>query len=856
MTLEHGGARRNTAAEADREPSLGAASGGFKPEEAGRFLRLLGKDRAVAWLRFIDPLKQRKGGADHQGVSSTADLAAIRAKDAERFNVYAVIGNAATIAGRNVKDTDISSVPTLFVEWDDGADIEEQAQRWRELGLPEPSVMVTTGGKSVHCYWVLDQPMAPEPWKVLTKRLIAHCNSDSSCSNPSRVMRMPGSTYYSKSTGEPTGQCRIIGGCESRYGAETIADCLPSPATLKPAAAAPKGQWEPRGIDEINAAAEFIPRRTAGNGTYPEDRNAICGCSAALAEAGVADPDAAALALLGHLWPTEAAARQVLDTTNTRKAGAFWKIAAKHGYGLKRKATAASSKGSTVGTGNAVRLKPNQVLELLEQRIGTLKLNTRSGDITAGGRRLGRNTIDRLYLELSSANETWGKEVTADAVIALAERNAHDPVADYLNSNTAAPLPLEQWQRLDQHLLGIDDPIAAEFLPRYLIGAVARVFAPGCDVRQCPVLVGPQWRGKTALGRILFGAEHWVSGVGDLGKDALERVHTAWGVELAELDGITRRSDQESLKAFLTETSDTYRRPYDRAPERHLRRFVFWGTSNGAALRDTTGNTRFVTIPIPDRMLPLEWVAEHRNGLWARAVEQYRAGADWDRCSDATRVAIADRNANYTEQDPWHGRILERLERAERLKELPVSIVALLDAVEVPVERQRKAEGQRVRQIAESLGWVMDRRQIGDDRRRGMWPPLPQLPQQCHNSATTEEPSQRNGSAPAATTATTKREKLETAEQGEHPAPASNGTAPHRSETFQPFVVAQWADRSDPLPRNGSELPQQAESVVAPVVAPVSPGYIPGWIDPAPAPIGSGADVADGDDLHWDERVA
>jgi predicted P-loop ATPase len=143
---------------------------------------------------------------------------------------------------------------------------------------------------------------------------------------------------------------------------------------------------------------------------------------------------------------------------------------------------------------------------------------------------------------------------------------------------------MEQWQRLDLHLLGIDDPIAAAFLPRYLISAVARVFRPGCYVRQTPVLIGKQERGKSELGRILFGAAHWVEGIGELGKDDLMKAHTAWGVELAELDGVTRRADQERLKAFLTEKTDTYRKPYDRAPEAHHRRFVFWGTSNGAPL--------------------------------------------------------------------------------------------------------------------------------------------------------------------------------------------------------------------------------------------------------------------------------
>jgi len=42
------------------------------------------------------------------------------------------------------------------------------------------------------------------------------------------------------------------------------------------------------------------------------------------------------------------------------------------------------------------------------------------------------------------------------------------------------------------------------------------------------------------------------------------KCHTAWGIELAELDGVTRRSDQESLKTFLTERIDTFRAPYAR----------------------------------------------------------------------------------------------------------------------------------------------------------------------------------------------------------------------------------------------------------------------------------------------------
>jgi hypothetical protein len=301
--------------------------------EAERFLNLLGKSRLQSWLRFINP----KGGA------SEARWSALKHRDG--WNTFLCIGNAngATGKGGGVQDCDVVAVPALFVEWDDGATIEEQAQRWQGLGLPEPTITVATGGKSVHCYWVLNEPMAPEPWRVLTARIIAHCDSDTQCSNPSRVMRVPGSVYYDKKTGKPTGRCRVIGTCDARYDAADIEACLPAPAKPKPVAAAPKGEWEPRGLDEINAAAAFIPKRTRGNGTYPDDWHALCGCAAAFTEIGHPDPDGAALALLGHLWPKEAEARQALQSATTREAKSFWAIAGKHGYDLKRSSKTAAT---------------------------------------------------------------------------------------------------------------------------------------------------------------------------------------------------------------------------------------------------------------------------------------------------------------------------------------------------------------------------------------------------------------------------------------------------------------------------------------------------------------------------------
>ena len=175
-------------------------------QEAEGFLRLLGKDPAKTWFRTITPgggVNRSRSGRDLHGF----DAAALQADNDAGACVYYISGDAERATGKNrrggstgcVQDSDITCCRALFAEWDDRP-IAWQIRAWKELELPEPTVMVTTGGKSAHLYWVLTEPLDPDAWRALQRRLLAYCDADRSLCNPSRLMRLPGFAYVDKHT--------------------------------------------------------------------------------------------------------------------------------------------------------------------------------------------------------------------------------------------------------------------------------------------------------------------------------------------------------------------------------------------------------------------------------------------------------------------------------------------------------------------------------------------------------------------------------------------------------------------------------------------------------------------------------
>ena len=681
-------------------------------DKADQFLRIIGKDPSKTWFRTITKGKganTSRLGKDLHGLGA----AALEADNKNGANIYFITGDANQASGKNkktgkptgcVEDSDIHGCHVVFVEWDDQP-IDWQITAWQELNLPEPTAMVSTGGKSIHCYWVLKEPMQPEAWKLLQARLISFAGGDAQCKNPSRLMRLPGFRYISKETGRPTEKvAELIHQANVTYTAAEIASCLPQPeienelveVDFSSSAKSNKSsnkktrEFTPRTVEEIKAAAVWIKKRIGGQGTYEEDRNALCGCSAALAEAGVADPDGEALRLLGHKWPNESDARQVLESCDTRKAASFWAIAGENGYDLSRKGQKKKPKKTykTPSCPPQTKEQKHASLQALIQRLsdgwdpdtrkpqglspGTLaqvlpaeyfvfnELDFRAYFKSSNGYiEITDADLDSAYVVLTGKGWGIGSDAVVKAIMHVARQNSFHPVRNYLQviraDESIEPYDLDQ---VAPKLFRSPKPLHTAMMRKWLIGAAARALNPGCQMDYCLVLKGGQGLGKSTSLKALAGEDWFTSSHADQNKDFLLNVHSCWIYEQAELESLTSKRQAGTLKNLITSSTDTFRKPYARTAERVPRHSVFCGTVNEHQfLQDDTGNRRYWVIPIEGtEKLDKEAIAKERDAIWKAAVIAHEKG-ELPMLTEELEAESADQNEEFNEQDAWVGMI-------------------------------------------------------------------------------------------------------------------------------------------------------------------------------------------------------
>lgn len=152
------------------------------------------------------------------------------------------------------KAEDVKLARCLFADFDGGTTVEQARLRWRDACIPEPTVIVTTGG-GLHAWWRLLEPMTDmAEWTLRQKALARRLGADQSCTDAPRIMRLPGFVNWKY----PHRPLCVVESCEpdNAFSLEEF------PTRLEPAQLEPPAQVE----EVARGSLSSFSRRFLGDG--------------------------------------------------------------------------------------------------------------------------------------------------------------------------------------------------------------------------------------------------------------------------------------------------------------------------------------------------------------------------------------------------------------------------------------------------------------------------------------------------------------------------------------------------------------------------------------------------------------
>lgn len=236
-----------------------------------------------------------------------------------------------------------------------------------------------------------------------------------------------------------------------------------------------------------------------------------------------------------------------------------------------------------------------------------------------------------LFSILQADYEMKSRNDYFDAIKNVSMRNKFHPVRDILENLKWDGS--EKIRKLLPDYLGAEDTeYTYQVMRLWMLGAVARVYDPGCKFDYTMIFTGPQGLGKSTFLKMMSLNDAWFNdSLDSLDSDkAAQSLMGSWIVELAELKSLARTAGGvESVKRFLTAVQDKYRVPYERRADIFLRQCVFAGTTNKSDfLQDETGNRRFLIIQTgvnePTKNLFKPQAIEDMKEAWAQAVHIWK----------------------------------------------------------------------------------------------------------------------------------------------------------------------------------------------------------------------------------------
>lgn len=374
---------------------------------------------------------------------------------------------------------------------------------------------------------------------------------------------------------------------------------------------------------------------------------------------------------------------------------AFQRVSERYTPPQQRKSTTFKKKLTEKGEGSSHKKPPlenyGQFEKFIESRKYSIKYNQITHDFEFYGfdkkespEHLAENVPSILQDELRTVYSHVSKQIVIDYITRYATRHKFNPVLSAIQS-----VKWDGVDRINQIYDIFKIPADTEegaysriFIQKWLMQCICGLFNTIEKPYSLDIILvfqGKQGIGKTRFfEKLALRSAYFGEGIclDPRDKDSVIQATSKWISELGEL-GSTMKKDMDSVKAFLTKSTDEYRTPYGKASLHYPRMTSFVGTVNeDEFLIDQTGNRRFVPISLPlDLVIDYETQIKPFNALqlWAQVYalvnSQEKDKASCFRLTESEKKHLEKRNSAFVKPMKGECEVLDILEEQQRAEQ-------------------------------------------------------------------------------------------------------------------------------------------------------------------------------------------
>jgi predicted P-loop ATPase len=243
------------------------------------------------------------------------------------------------------------------------------------------------------------------------------------------------------------------------------------------------------------------------------------------------------------------------------------------------------------------------------------------------------------------------------------------------------------------------------------LSLVARIMSPGCAIHFMPIFYGVQGSGKSRTLEILGGK--WFRDISSepSSKDFMINLQGAWVVELGELTAFNK-SEQNSIKAAISRSHDSYRPVFGKKTETFARQCIIFGTTNeNDFLKDPTGARRFYPVEVKGKMTQpdFEYIEKYREQFFAQALNMLKTGI---KITEPDTKVLDKLREQAQENDPIQDMLAEWIGTLDPVEKNCITPKRINEALNLGIDRGNQA-AKRVKHAMMRLGFKQFHKRTG-----------------------------------------------------------------------------------------------------------------------------------------------